>query len=554
MASVEGLSGQATGLENKAKVPPPTGLPSSPEGAADTLSKAADVDPSQALRDFSIENRAFNPPTGETFPDPLDRPENSIPGSESPSDRDDDHQALKPDARITDKDKSNLQAEKQDLDVTTQLSQEDKFKQLQEKAEAGLISPLPPDATPDAPWGYDAYGNRNPDPQTLPHDGSAQGLPPQPSQEEQKIIQERNDLELPNTSPALDTGKSDHEEDGHLDRLRAARENGPIMPDHQEDLGPGEAGRKNTEPTEATPPTDTVVDKDSRLQVIEARQQELAEASKTRALTPEETNELKAMAKEKKDLSSDPDARREAAMKKYIEDPDNMTEEDYEALGKTSESGESSEENEEEKLKQEFDNLRGEALEALLNGDPEKAGEAFVEYNKKLADTMGFQLNEDMARTYVESVMKPEKAKSPTETAKMRRIRDELVKLAQLEQQIRNQTEIVKQMRVVEKNLKKEVDQAESDYLNEQDQDQREKKLTIFSSKSMQLVGYQEAIRGQQRLGRTAIVDRRQALGQIHRRLGTKSLMGNIAFGLGTLGHQAWNSLYDESAEVLSAV
>lgn len=189
-----------------------------------------------------------------------------------------------------------------------------------------------------------------------------------------------------------------------------------------------------------------------------------------------------------------------------------------------------------EKIK-EFEDLQMRAFEKMLAGDFEGANKEILDYNKLLADVEGFQVEAfqaEEARQFIEGIARPEKAKTPKETQRMRKIREKLQELARAEMQLRAQALIVEKMNEQEEDFKEAVRVAERDWNNEQNPVEKQKKFLVFSAQTMRLTRHQESTAIQKSLGRDARVMQRQVRGYIHRKLGLHKFVHNAAFGLGT--------------------
>lgn len=125
------------------------------------------------------------------------------------------------------------------------------------------------------------------------------------------------------------------------------------------------------------------------------------------------------------------------------------------------------------------------------------------------------------------------------------RIRDKFVELGQIEARVIALKEVLKSMKNSEKKMKAETHVAEEQYLSATDPQDRMQKLAVWRQKAIQLEGYQMAINDQASRGRDENIKRRIAAGYIHRKLGTRGLGGNIAFGIKTLGYEVSDAFQD---------
>lgn len=294
---------------------------------------------------------------------------------------------------------------------------------------------------------------------------------------------------------------------------------------------PIETAAPGEEPPEPTPEEKARLEAEKRDREIQA----IKEKIKSGAATPEERNRLNQLkiergaqdrlkALEEKELSDEPltgeEMRELAKLREKSEEPEDIvTDTPEQAL---------------EKLSQELDTDYQTALEKMARG--EDATEEVINFNKKLAEAMGYTItkqDEQDAREQVKGILNPERKNSP-ESAKMRHIKEKLTELARYELQLQNQAKIINEMNKNEKDLKQKVNDAESAYVNASNPDQKQQNLQIFRRESVRLGNYQEAIKTQKSLGRDILVKRRQARGYIHRKLGTHGFLYNMGFGAGT--------------------
>lgn len=158
--------------------------------------------------------------------------------------------------------------------------------------------------------------------------------------------------------------------------------------------------------------------------------------------------------------------------------------------------------------------------------------QAEIDGTDKLSESEKKDFRNFMAEIYKEGVL------PNLEGRNSRLIREKFIELGQIEAQMVALKGVVENMKQGEKKMKQDVDRAEDDYLSEKDPEERMKKLNIWRTKALRLEGYQIAINGQASRGRELNIKRRQAVGLIHRKLGTKGLVGNMIFGAVTAGHE----------------
>lgn len=190
-----------------------------------------------------------------------------------------------------------------------------------------------------------------------------------------------------------------------------------------------------------------------------------------------------------------------------------------------------------EEMRKQLDEKQVKAFEKMMDGDFEGAQQDIVDFNKALAESQGFQFSEDdekVVRKFVEGIFKSGGAENSREALRTRRIREKFQELARAEYQLRNLAETVKERNEEEKKLKTQVNDAEKDYINEEDTEEKQKKLFAFSAKATQLSNFQDRTKRLKHAGREVWIKQRQVRGYIHRKLGTKNALYNLAFGAGT--------------------
>ncbi len=182
-----------------------------------------------------------------------------------------------------------------------------------------------------------------------------------------------------------------------------------------------------------------------------------------------------------------------------------------------------------------------------MAGAGKNPAEGMIAYMKKEAEINEKPLEEkDLMelRRFMKEVYKDGINLTP-EGKNSQKIREEFVKLGRIEAQILALKQIVEDMKSKEGTVKAEVNRLENSYLDEKDPAERMRKLNAWRTQALRLEGYQIAINDQAARGRQAHIDRLQAAGQIHRKLGTKSLAANIIFGARTAAYQVSDAFQD---------
>lgn len=258
-------------------------------------------------------------------------------------------------------------------------------------------------------------------------------------------------------------------------------------------------------------------------------------------LTKEENERLKILNREIKDLSKNPNAAFEAAVERAkkgepIEGDDEiLTGTESAEKPKTSEQIAAENEEELERLDKDWRETAGKG---------KNPGEAMIAYMKKDAEMRNEPIPENeiaelrkfMKEVYKDGVKTPEGRNSAE-------IRKRFIELGQLEAQIIALKHLVKDMKEKESEMKKKVDGLEDSYHSEKDDTERIKRLNAWRTAALQLEGYQMATNDQAKRGRQANIQRREAAGYIHRKLGTKvrlgsAAIGNMLYGAGTAYHE----------------
>lgn len=175
--------------------------------------------------------------------------------------------------------------------------------------------------------------------------------------------------------------------------------------------------------------------------------------------------------------------------------------------------------------------------------------DALISYNKALAESMGFTISkaeEDATRAFFKDIYANSTGNMGPENARSRMIREKFTQLGQLEVQIMNVAAFVESMKKQEDDLKKDVNQAEDDYLKETNQAEKMNKLNVWRQKADGLARYQGGMGNEKRRGRELVIEQRQVAGYIHRKLGTKNMFQNLAFGAGTARRQVRNGVQSD--------
>jgi hypothetical protein len=178
--------------------------------------------------------------------------------------------------------------------------------------------------------------------------------------------------------------------------------------------------------------------------------------------------------------------------------------------------------------------------------------EAMIAYYNKLAEQDGGQPLSDNEQAEFKKYMKEiyQDGVLPTPEGKnSAAIREKFVELGKIEAQLVALKAMIEKMKKDEKKMKSEVDNAEGSYLAEQNPQEKMRKLNDFRTKALRLEGYQIAINGQASEGRKQNIKRRQAVGFIHRNLGSKGLKGNMIFGMVTLAHETVDAFADVTVD-----
>jgi len=186
-----------------------------------------------------------------------------------------------------------------------------------------------------------------------------------------------------------------------------------------------------------------------------------------------------------------------------------------------------------------------------IAGKGDNPGEAMIAYMQKEAEIGGEPIPEkDISelRRFMKDVYK-EGGKLNLESKNSAEIKKKFVELGQLEAQIIALKTLVKEMKAKADGMKDKVDALENSYISEDDPAQRLLKLNAWRTSALQLEGYQLAVNDQAARGRQVNIDRRNAAGFIHRKLGTKGLIGNVLYGSRTAIYELSDTFQDISID-----
>jgi len=195
-----------------------------------------------------------------------------------------------------------------------------------------------------------------------------------------------------------------------------------------------------------------------------------------------------------------------------------------------------------EQQKKELEDMGTEFFQSFIDGDIAKAEQLAQVFNERLAAQQGLAVPEagqQQLREFVRQLMKPESARNPKESARMQRLKEKLLQLSELELRIRSREQQAKEINKLVKKSQGAAAKAEDEYYNEQDPQEKQKKLAIFQGHALRVQSLLDAKTELQYSWIKDDIDRRNILGQIHRQIGSKGLIGNLLWGAGTAGRQA---------------
>lgn len=167
-------------------------------------------------------------------------------------------------------------------------------------------------------------------------------------------------------------------------------------------------------------------------------------------------------------------------------------------------------------------------MERLLAG--QNVSSDIVRFNKMWGEMRGFTVTgeqQKIAKDFIERLLSkpPENGR---ESGKRRKIREKLIELGQLENQMRHRADIIKQFRDQERDMKSEVTSAELAYRSASNPEDRQAKFMEFSGKTLRLSQLQENIARQRHVGRRLKAKQLDALNYIHRTVEIGGFMTNF--------------------------
>lgn len=203
----------------------------------------------------------------------------------------------------------------------------------------------------------------------------------------------------------------------------------------------------------------------------------------------------------------------------------------------------------EQKSKRELGELDAKWRDTAARG--EDPTEGMIAWMNKNAEMQGLTLPEGEAQRFrdlMQEVYKDGAITTP-EGKFSSDIREKFIEMGRLDAEIVALKGLIARLKEGEKKLKAEQVEAEEAYLKEQNPTERQVKYREYELKTGNLQGYQMAINDSAGRGREANIERRRIAGWIHRKLGSRNLIGNLLFGARTAIYEMSDEFQDRTID-----